>query len=138
MKMSRKLSERVFEIRTNDDLQGWLHDVDKELGGISWVPLGGIPNNVHTVEVASDPALALVERPTNSIDAPLDLKAREQRETATPPPESAKKRGKVPAGGLSTMKEDERRQLADLIRVTMIESDVGDQPTIVIQDAGMG
>lgn len=138
MKLSRKLSERIFEIRNEDELTGWLHEADKELGGISWIPLGNIPNNVHTVEVASDPALALVERPTNSIDALLDLKALERRETAPSPHDAAKKWWKVPSGGLTGMREDERRQLADLIRVTMIESDVPDRPTIVIQDAGTG
>src|SRR5437773_5137671 len=111
MKLSRKLSERVFEIKTEDEYQHWLREVDKELNGISWVPLGNIPNNVHTVEVASDPALALVERPTNSIDALLDLKARELRDTAPSPHEAARRWWKIPAGGLSEMKEDERRHV---------------------------
>src|SRR2546425_1406147 len=122
MKLSRKLSERVFDIRTEDEYHLWLREVDKELGGISWVPLGGIDNNVHTVEVASDPALALVERPTNSIDALLDLKARQLGETAPTPHEAARRWWKVPLGGISEMKEDARREIADLARVTMIES----------------
>jgi len=111
MKLSRKLSERVFEITKEDELLDWLRDVDKELAGISWVPLGGIENNVHTVEVASDPALALVERPTNSIDALLDLKARLLGETAPTPHEGARRWWKVPLGGISEMKEDARREI---------------------------
>ncbi len=138
MRLSRKLSERVFELTSEEDLTDWLRDVDKELEGVSWVPLGGIENNVHTVEVASDPALALVERPTNSIDALLDLQARLHAETARTPHEAARKWWGVPSGGISEMAEDKRRELADLIRVTMVESGVSDRPTVVIQDAGTG
>ena len=138
MRLSQKLSERVFEITKEDELLDWLRDVDKELSGISWVPLGGIENNVHTVEVASDPALALVERPTNSIDALLDLKARLLGETAPTPHEAARRWWKVPLGGISEMKEDARREIADLARVTMIESGAIDRPTVLIQDSGTG
>lgn len=138
MRLSRKLSERVCGLTSEEDLRDWLRDVDKEIGGISWVPLGGIENNVHTVEVASDPALALVERPTNSIDALLDLKARIHGETAPTPHDAARLWWGVPAGGLSQMSDEVRRELADLIRVTMIESGVQDRPTVIIQDAGTG
>jgi hypothetical protein len=138
MKLSRQLSERVFEIGSEEELTDWLSVVDKELGGVGWVPLGGIENNVHTVEVASDPALALVERPTNSIDALLDLKARALAETAPSPHEAAKRWWGVPSGGLSAMTEKSRRELADLIRVTMLESGAADRPTIVVQDQGTG
>jgi hypothetical protein len=138
MKISKELAELIFNMTTEDELDKWIKDVDKHVGGISWVPLGGIENNVHTVEVASDPALALVERPTNSIDALLDLKAREQGETAPSPHQGARKWWGVPADGLSAMDEKSRRQLADLARVTMFDSDAADRPTIVIQDAGTG
>ena len=36
------------------------------------------------------------------------------------------------------MKENERRKLADLLQVTMLESDVAARPTITIQDQGTG
>src|SRR5207249_10429127 len=122
MKLSKKLSERVFEIRTEDEYQRWLREVDKELNGISWVPLGGIDNNVHTVEVASDPALALVERPINGIDALLDLVARERGETAPTPHEGAQRWWDVPVAGLGDMTDSRRRDLGSLLRVTMLES----------------
>src|SRR5438132_2811293 len=109
MKVSRDLSDRIFEITNQDDLDQWIRDVDKEIGGISWVPVGGIDNNVHTVEVASDPSLALVERPTNSIDALLDLRAIEKGETASTPHEAAKKWWGVPTDGLSAMSDSDRR-----------------------------
>jgi len=138
MKLTPSLSQAVFDITTYEELQTWLKDVDKELGGIIWTPLGGITNNVHTVEVASDPALALVERPTNSIDALLDLKARELGQSAPTPHEAARQWWSVPDAGLSAMSDGDRRNLADNIRVRMIESGVTDRPTIIIQDSGTG
>jgi len=138
MKLSKQLAAEAFEMTTPDEVVAWLAAVDKELGGLRWVPLGGIPNNVHTVQVSADPALALVERPINSIDAVLDLKAEELKETASTPHEAARAWWDVPAGGLSEMKEDARRQLADLIRVVNLDSGDIDRPTVVIQDAGTG
>lgn len=99
--------------------------------------------------MASDPALALVERPINSIDAVLDLKARESRETAASPHEAARKWWGVPGEGLAAlavMERKERREfdermregIADLIRVTMVESGDAQRPTIDIQDQGTG
>jgi hypothetical protein len=138
MKLSQQLTERIFEITVQEEVDQWLRDVDKEIGGISWAPVGGIENNVHTVEVASDPSLALVERPTNSIDALLDLRAIERGESARTPHNAAVKWWGVPSEGLSAMSDKDRRSLADNIRVTMFEGENADRPTIVIQDQGMG
>lgn len=60
-----ELSEAAFELTDSESVRDWLHEVEQEFGTVSWQALGGIPNNVHTVEVASDPGLALVERPIN-------------------------------------------------------------------------
>jgi len=136
--ISRALSQKVFDITRETEVATWLSDVDREAHGVRWLPLGGIDNNVHTVEVASDPALALVERPTNSIDALLELKARELGETASTPHEAAHRWWDVPAGGLSSMAEKERRKLADFIQVAMHDSGTPERPTITIQDQGMG
>jgi hypothetical protein len=140
MKLSRHLSEKVFEITTEEETLDWIKAVEKEVGGVVWVPIGspGLSDNVHTVEVASDPALALVERPTNSVDAVLDLKACELAETSPTPHQAAHQWWGVPSEGLSGMSNEKRRDLADMIRVTMLESETADRPTIVIQDAGTG
>jgi hypothetical protein len=138
MRISQKLSEQVFSIATREDLAQWVRDVEQELAGVTWRPLGDIENNIHTVEVASDPALALVERPTNSIDALLDLRARERGEKAATPHAAARAWWGVPAEGLSAMSDADRRMLADHVRVTMLESGVDDRPTIVIEDSGTG
>ena len=129
---------RALRAARPDEIDQWLSDVDRYVGGLRWVPLGGIENNVHTVQVSADPSLALVERPINSIDAVLDLKALERGESAPSPHAAARSWWGVPAGGLSEMTEDARRRLADLIRVVNLESGDIERPTVVIQDAGTG
>jgi hypothetical protein len=137
-KLSRGLAERVLALKTQDEVDQWIRDVSAEVGGISWKPLGGIENNVHTVEVASDPALALVERPINGIDALLDLTAREKGETAPTPHAAAQRWWDVPENGFGELSNARRGELASLLRVTMLESGEMSRPTIVIQDAGTG
>src|SRR5262245_39092344 len=133
-KISTKLTEEALAITTLDEVRAWLRAVDKEIGGLEWVRLGCIPTNVHPVPVSADPALALVERPINSVDAVLDLRALERGETAATPHDAAKKWWGVPPGGLSALKEqNELPALARLIRVTNLESGDIERPTIVIQ-----
>jgi hypothetical protein len=134
----KELSERVFDVASEEATTAWIREVDRAMGGMDWRPLGGIENNVHTVEVASDPALALVERPTNSIDQLLDLKARELDDTAPTPHAAAEKWWSVPASGLAALDDRARRELADHVRVEMVESDTFERPTIVIRDRGTG
>jgi hypothetical protein len=55
-----QLAEALFAANSEESIKQWLLDVDRTVGGLLWRPVGGIGNNVHTVEVASDPALALV------------------------------------------------------------------------------
>lgn len=136
--LSDSLSERFVRLVAEAEVGVWIDDVVAEVGGASWLPLGGIANNVHTVEVASDPALALVERPINGIDALLDLSARERDETARTPHEAAQRWFDVPGGGLRKMAQRDRTALAGKLRVTMTESGDGGRPTITIQDAGTG
>jgi hypothetical protein len=136
--VSASLSEQALALLTEAEVIVWIDAVAAEIGGVSWLPLGGIPNNVHTVEVASDPALALVERPINGIDALLDLAARERGETARTPHEAARRWFDVPAGGLTKMPQRARGALAGKLRVTMSESGDASRPTITVQDAGTG
>lgn len=136
--ISRKLAEQVFALKSQDEVDAWIREVSAAVSGISWRPLGGIDNNVHTVEVASDPALALVERPINGIDALLDLVAREKDETAPTPHAAAECWWGVPTTGFADLTDAQRRELASRLRVTMLESEETSRPTIVIQDAGTG
>lgn len=138
-KLSRALSERVFTIRNGAELKELLAEISKEIGGITRLPLGGISNNVHTVEVAADPALALVERPINAIDAMLELEATRRNDTAQTPHEASTKWYGVPAAGLTGIKDQKlRRRMAENISVTMHESETGSAPSISIQDRGIG
>ncbi len=137
-KLPGETSASLFKIRTEEDFRSWLRSVDKAAGGVTWMPLGGIENNVHTVEVASDSGLALIERPTNSIDALLDFEALKRGESAPTPHEGARRWLGVPAEGLSGLDSKGAIALADRIRVTMLESGDADRPTITIQDEGTG
>ncbi|HEY3866693.1 MAG TPA: hypothetical protein VGL54_11495 [Solirubrobacteraceae bacterium] len=136
--LSDRLSGQAVALLTSHEVATWLDEVANEVGGVKWLALGAIPNNVHTVEVASDPALALVERPINGIDALLDLTARERDETAPTPHEGARRWWGVPSGGLAKMPQLDRATLAGHLRVTMSESGDGGRPTITVQDAGTG
>jgi hypothetical protein len=136
-RLNDKLSEQVFGVVDAEQVTEFLAHLGRELP-VSWQPVGGIPNNVHTVEVSSDPALALMERPINGIDALLDLRARERSETAPTPHIAASRWYDVPSGGLTVLEDDDRRKLADLLRVTMIDSGIAARPTVTIQDQGTG
>ncbi len=138
MKLSTEISTQAFDIRTEEELRAWLVEVDRSVGGLAWTPVGGIENNVHAVEVASDPAAALVENVTNAIDAILDLEAQRAESTAASPHEAARAWLKVPAGGVSGMKVDERQRLADSILISNHESGKADRPTVTVQDRGCG
>jgi hypothetical protein len=136
------LGAAAFTLLTNNEVSDWIAEVSEAVSGVSWRPLGGIDNNVHTVEVASDPASALVEIPVNGIDALLELAAIERAETAPSPQAAAHQWYGIPAGGLAEMTEKDERGaragLAQLLRVTMSESGDPHRPTIVVQDQGTG
>jgi hypothetical protein len=125
-------------LQTTEATEAWLLDVEQALGAVRWEPLGGTPNNVHPVEVASDPALALVERPINGIDALLDLAAREHGATAPTPHEAAEAWLGVPPGGIGKLDQNTRRRMADSLRITMLESGEAQRPTIEVRDGGTG
>lgn len=123
----------ILEAYSRLRVDSWLAMVAASPSGLSWTPLGGIENNVHTVEVSADPALALVERPVNSIDAVLDLKARELGVTAPTPKAAAQLFWPDLGEGVSL--EDARRIG---IQVALFDSGEASRPTIAILDHGTG
>ncbi len=137
-KLPKDLSEQVFEITDSGAVEDLLAEIAKAVSGVTWKPVGGIENNVHTIEVSTDPALALTERPINGIDAVLDLAARERGATAPTPHVAAQQWYGVSPAGLSAMSDEARRSLAEMLQVTMLESGDAKRPTIVIQDRGTG
>ena len=72
MKISRRLSEVIVEATSKDDVEKWLTSIEEELEGLSWKPVGGRPNNIHTIHASTSSGLALVERYTNCIDALIE------------------------------------------------------------------
>ena len=138
MALSQRLSDAVFCLASKEEAHEWLRDIDEEVGGLRWVPVGGLEDNIHAIEVSSHPALAIVERVTNAIDALLELKALEHGATAPSPHVAAQQWWGVPRGGLSDMAEAARRHLAESIKVTLEASGDPDCPTVVVQDGGCG
>jgi hypothetical protein len=138
VRLDRDLSKQVFDAVTEEQVEALFREIDKAVGGLRWRPLGGIDNNVHAVEVASDPAAAIVERVTNSIDALLDLHSILRDETAPSPRAAAEAWLGVPEAGLSELNPVDRQSLANSIRVTSYESSIQARPTLVIQDHGTG
>lgn len=132
------LSESLFAVATRDELVDWLGEASVATGGLRWIPVGGIANNVHSVEVMRESGGALVERVTNSIDALLDLSAELGRETAPTPHHGARLWFNIPAEGLTGLSEGRRRELADMITITNLDSGQMERPTIVVQDRGTG
>jgi hypothetical protein len=74
---SAALAQAVSTARTPENIKRLLSDAAAELGEHHWRDLGDRPNNAGTVQIASSPASALIERATNAIDGMLELKAEE-------------------------------------------------------------
>lgn len=102
-------------------------------------PVGNRPNNSGTIRVASDPALGVVERVVNAMDALLDLgRAQHPDDAPTSPRQAAWLWYGVPKAGLADMLERQRRTLGENIQVWLDESGDEKRPTVVVQDRGIG
>lgn len=138
-KTTSKLAEEAWTTRTEAGVCNLLKDIEAAVPGVQWRPVGDRPNNIGTIRVASDPALAMVERITNAMDAMLELGHCEHpTDDPKSPREAAQMWFGVPKTGLADMTETERRELGKLITVSLDESGDPKRPTIVITDAGLG
>jgi hypothetical protein len=128
--LSAKRPKEVFEL---------LRMAEGVYGPLSHRPVGDRPNNIGTIRFGSDPALGLVERVTNAMDAMLDL-GRLQNPGGTPgsPREAASKWYGIPAGGLAEMPDTQRRALGEKIQVSLEESGISKRPTVVVVDEATG
>ena len=142
---SARTVARLLTATTADDVRQLLDNAREE--GIAGVrDLGDRDNNAGTVQMASNPYSALVERVTNAIDSMLDLEAARHGLTdvdASPeapgsPREAAARWYGVPKTGLNDLTTSERRDRAKNIRVTLEESGVKQRPTVVVEDCGIG
>jgi len=132
-------AKKIIAARTSTDVQELLDDATLRFGAMRWRPVGDRPNNIGTIRMASDPALALVERITNSMDALLEMGAHQNpHEAPSSPREAAQRWYAVPRQGLGDMVNEDRRKLGEKISVTLMESGESKRPTIVVEDEGIG
>lgn len=133
------LAAQLWGARTEDDVTKALAAITAAEPGVKWRPVGDRPNNIGTIRVASDPALAMVERITNAMDAMLELgHAQHPSQHPVSPRQAAQQWYCVPKTGLADMTEKERRTLGEQIAVSLDESGDPKRPTIVVSDHGIG
>jgi len=135
----KAFAETLLNARTPEDVERILEMAEESFGPVSWRAVGDRPNNNGTVRLGSDPALGLVERVTNGMDALLDLgRLQHQGDAPATPREAARLWYGVPPGGVGDMTETERRDLGQKLRVWLDESGDPKRPTVVIEDEGIG
>jgi len=137
---SPALAARLQGIATADDVRAVL-DQAKAEGIADERPLGDRPSNAGTVQIASSPYSALVERVTNAFDALLELKA--EQHAGSPMPDSPREAATawlgVPKTGIHDLPDpDERRRLAENVQVVLEDSGVKSDPTVRVEDRGIG
>jgi hypothetical protein len=139
VKSASTIAQQAWAARSEADVQQLLADIAAWTPGVKWRPVGDRPNNIGTIRVASDPALAMVERITNAMDAMLELgQLSHPADQPTSPRQAAQLWYSVPKTGLGDMTETERRELGKHISVSLDESGDGKRPTIVVSDDGTG
>lgn len=136
---SQALVQRLFTAKTTEDCRAILA-VAAQAGIEGERLLGDREGNAGTVQFASNPYSALVERITNAFDGLLDMRAEEHPAQDMPqsPREAATAWYGVPKTGINDLTTGERRDLAENVRVTLEESGHKLRPTVVIEDRGVG
>lgn len=133
------LASALMSARTMEDVEQILGMARDLYGDPQWRHVGDRANNIGTVRLGSDPALGVVERTINGMDAMLDLgHALHPADAPTSPVEAAQLWYGVPRGGLAEMDDDPRRALGEKIRVWLEESGEPKKPTVVWADDGIG
>jgi hypothetical protein len=136
---SSALAQKVQNALTPEDVRDIITQAAAEMPGLHWRNLGDRDNNAGTVQIASSPALAIIERLTNGMDGLIELAAA-QHPTDSPasPRDAARQWFGVPAGGIAELTDTERRTLAEGLLVSLEESGDRDRPTVVVVDRGIG
>lgn len=145
MNHSKTIAQAAWNARTVDDVTGLVDAIEKHLGKLKWVPVGGIVANGAPITAASDSGLALNERPTNGIDAVIELLVRRAYGTdvdkanaeLSTPRAAAQKLAGVDPNGFGAMADAEKQNLAENIIILLKDGD-DDAPTVVITDKGIG
>ena len=136
---SSALAHTVQNALTPEDVRNIITQAQAEMPGLRWRNLGDRDNNAGTVQIASSPALAIIERLTNGMDGLIEPAAA-QHPTDSPasPREAARQWFGVPTGGIAELTDTERRTLAEGLLVSLEESGDRDRPTVVVTDRGIG
>lgn len=134
--LSKKQVRAVESVKSTSDVETLLVAAGDNT---QWRDLGDRPGNAATVQVASSPAPALIERVTNGIDGMLELEAELHPGSLPASPRlAAREWFGVPRNGLAELPDKERRRLAGNIRVILEESGEAERPTVTILDHGIG
>lgn len=116
----------------------------EEAHGFRWRPIGDRENNYGLINIGSDPGYALIERVTNAIDAVIERealrhqKSKRHRDLPASPREAVSTWLKVPAGRVANLEKGQRQQLADNIRVVLLDATSKNRPTLEVRDYGVG
>lgn len=141
--MDLQVVERLLAITSVKDLTKFLIELQRQVGKLSWVPVGNNDNNLAIINLGSDSAAGLVERVTNAIDGVLDLEWMRQGspEGVRSPRAAVSKWFDIPDGRLGEIVRDDLRDIQDLSKnvvVTLQDSDHAELPTVDIRDRGVG
>ncbi len=134
--------EALQSADTISDLVGALAKFEsKHHDTLTWIPVGGKPNNSGIINVASDPGRSLVERLTNAVDGVLEREheIHHGKPDCRTPREAASAWLGIPVEGLSALTTRQRQQQANnvTIRLTAGE-DRKEARTVEVRDAGIG
>jgi hypothetical protein len=132
-----RLAALAWRGRTAPDVRT-LINLLSDKGGSAWRPVGGRENNAGSIDVATSPAGAIVERITNGADALLEMAFELSPSGVTSPVAAAAHYFGVPPMGVGGMSDEERRALGEQLRVGLEDSGVDLRPTVVITDLGIG
>lgn len=136
----QRLAQALVSCRTCDDVQSILLLAEKVYGPLGQRHVGDRANNIGTIRLGSDPALGVVERVVNGMDALLDLGRSLHPDDPEPtsPVEAANLWYGIPNQGMGEMSDAERRSLGEKLRITLEESGEDKRPTVVWEDEGIG
>lgn len=131
----------VFGSKTVAEVQRHVDDFFAAHKDAKWRPVGDRTNNSGTVQVAGDPARALVERLTNAIDAVLDRAHTDSHghpECRTPR-DAARAWFGVPRDGLHQMSNPDAEQLArESVILRLFEGEGPAARIVDVIDFGLG
>ena len=136
-----KLLKDLLNVKKTDDFSRIIDLIETEYGDrVKKVPVGGRENNLGNIAIGSDTGKGVVERLTNAIDAVLELEHNKHNgiPRCRSPQEAATSWLRVPAKGLYLLSAAARLDLAQLIRLTLEESDDPSHMNVTIEDNGIG